>query len=91
MTTNREILLAYRHLQKSLLRAIQYSKPARFTARDRLRQNFRSNDRSTFDADRISKTLEFLDGAARSKGLEHKIVKNLLHVWASKGRMPMNT
>lgn len=91
MPTNHEILRSYRYLYKNLLRAVQYSKPARYTARDRLRQNFRSNDRSTFDADRISKTLEFLDGAARSKGLEHKIVKNLLHVWATKGRMPMNT
>jgi len=86
MPKNHEIVLAYRHLYKTLLRAVQYSKPARYAARDRLRQNFRAEPPNTFDADRIAKTLEFLDGAAKSKGLEHKIVKNLLHVWASHGR-----
>ncbi|GAB7348436.1 hypothetical protein MBLNU459_g6856t1 [Dothideomycetes sp. NU459] len=91
MPTNHEVILAYRNLYRHLLRAVQYSKPARYTARDRLRHNFRTNPHSTFDAARIARTLEFLDGAARTKGLEHRIVKNLLHVWATKGSLPMNT
>ena len=30
---------------------------------------------------RIENTIEFLNSAAQSRGLEHKIVKNLMHVW----------
>ena len=63
---------------------MQYSKPARYTARDWLRQSFRSNSSSAFDSARIRTTLEFLDGAAKVKGLEHKIVKTLLHVQAER-------
>lgn len=80
--SRKELVLAYRHLYQHCLRAVQYSKPARYTARDRLRQAFRANPPSSFDAARIRTTLEFLDGAARARGLEHKVVKNLLHVWA---------
>ena len=33
-------------------------------------------------------SLEFLDGAAKATGLEHKIVKNLLHVWGLRQVLP---
>jgi len=79
--TDKEILLAYRHLYKHLLRAVQYSKPARFTARDRMRDAFRKSPRETFDAASVARTVEFFDGAAKARGLEHRIVKNLMHVW----------
>ena len=75
------ILTAYRHLFKRSLRAVQYSKPARFVVRDRMRKAFRDSPVDAFDAQRVAKTLEFLSGAAKTKGLEHKIVKNLMHVW----------
>ncbi|KAB2579506.1 hypothetical protein DIS24_g432 [Lasiodiplodia hormozganensis] len=78
---DRDILRAYRHLYTWSLRAVQYSQPARFTVRDRLRRLFRTNDRASFDQRRIDNTVEFLRGATREKGLEHRIVKRLLHVW----------
>ena len=76
-----EVLLAYRHLYKHLLRAVQYSKPARFVARDRMRRCFQKSTKDDYDPTRVARTLEFLDTAAKSRGLEHKIVKNLMHVW----------
>lgn len=75
--SRQEIVLAYRHLFQHLLRAVQYSKPARYIVRDQLRNAFRSK---TYNASTISNTLTFLDNAARSTGLEHKILKNLVHV-----------
>lgn len=84
--TDREIVHAYRHLYTWSLRAVQFSKPARFTVRDRLRRIFRANDRVSFDQRRIDNTIEFLQGAAREKGLEHRIFKGLTHVWWAESR-----
>lgn len=77
--SSRELIYAYRKLYRGLLHAVQYSKPARFTARDQLRDAFRENDPSTFNRERIDRTVEFLRLAAKEKGLEHKLVKNLLY------------
>ena len=79
--TPAEVVQAYRHVYKHVLRAVQYSKPARFVARDRVRDGFRKKSAADYDAARITRTLEFLDGAAKIRGLEHRIVKNLMHVW----------
>jgi len=76
-----QILRAYRHIYQHGLRAVQYAQPARYILRDRLRRLFRDGDPANFDQQRINNTLEFLRGAALSKGLEHRIVKNLLFVW----------
>lgn len=92
-TTNKKlILLSYRHLYQHLLRAVQYAKPARYVARDRLRVAFRNPSSSStsdnaYHPERVARTLEFLDGAARTKGLEHKILKNLMHVWWERERL----
>lgn len=75
-----EIIHAYRNLFKISLRAVQYSKPARFVVRDRMRNAFRLSGAEP-DVEGIDRTLRFLDGAGRSKGIEHKILKNLMHVW----------
>ena len=88
-TTSRpEIILAYRHIYKSLLRAVQYSKPARFVVKDRVRDAFRKSQPDAYDSARIARTLEFLDGATRAKGLEHRILKNLMHVWWEQKKLP---
>lgn len=79
--SRQEVLRAYRHLSQHLLRAVQYSKPARFVVQDRMRNAFRNASSGTFDRTKIDRTLQFLDGAAKSKGVEHKIVKNLMFVW----------
>lgn len=80
------ILLAYRHLYQHLLRAVKYSKPARYIARDRIRAAFRNSSpqQQHFQPAEISRTLEFLDNAAKYRGLEHRIVKNCMHVWWSR-------
>ncbi|KAJ4351796.1 uncharacterized protein N0V89_007140 [Didymosphaeria variabile] len=81
--SQQQIVCAYRHLFRQGLRAIQYSKPARFTLRDRIRLAFRKGSAADFDAQKIQNTLEFLQYATKENGLEHKIVKNLLFVWWS--------
>lgn len=75
---------AYRHLYRALLHAVQYSKPARYTARDQLRDAFRKEDSSLFSKKKVERTVEFLNIAAREKGLEHQLVKTL--IFTSYGR-----
>lgn len=79
--SNEAVVHAYRHLYRQSLRAIQFSKPARFTLRDRLRLAFRKGSLNDFEPQKIKSTLKFLEYATKENGLEHKIVKNLLHVW----------
>ena len=76
-----EVLHAYRHLYRHGLRAIQFSKPARYTLRDRLRMAFRKGSPAELNKQKIKNTLEFLQYATAENGLEHKILKNLLVVW----------
>jgi hypothetical protein len=75
------VIHAYRHLLRHSLRAIQFSKPARYTLRDRLRLAFRKGSATEFEPRRIKNTVEFLQYATKQNGLEHKIIKNLLFVW----------
>ncbi|OQO11992.1 hypothetical protein B0A48_02631 [Cryoendolithus antarcticus] len=82
------ILHAYRSLLRASLRAVHYSKPARYVALDRLRSAFRTNDASAYDALTLGRTLEFLGGAANVRGLEHKIVRNLMHVLHERKKLP---
>jgi len=79
---------AYRHLLRALLRSVQYSKPSRYIVLDRLRSAFRSNPAHDFEPQKIARTLEFLDGATKVRGLEHKILKNLCLVWYWRKRHP---
>ncbi|KAK8093797.1 hypothetical protein PG997_000482 [Apiospora hydei] len=76
---NLEIIHAYRHLYRGLLHAVQYSKPARYVACHQLRAAFRENG-AVFDSKGVSRTVAFLDAAARSRGPEHKVLKNLLMI-----------
>ncbi|KAI4729398.1 hypothetical protein E4T49_02833 [Aureobasidium sp. EXF-10728] len=82
---SQEIIHAYRHLLRTSLQAIRYAKPARFTLQSHLRSSFR-NPTSPFDPQQISQTLEFLSNAAKYKGLEDRVVKNLIHVWGCRHR-----
>ncbi|KAG9648700.1 hypothetical protein KCU95_g3241, partial [Aureobasidium melanogenum] len=82
---SQDIVHAYRHLLRTSLQAIRYAKPARFTLQSHLRSSFR-NPTSPFDSQQLSQTLEFLNNAAKYKGLEDKIVRNLLQVWGCKDR-----
>ncbi|KAL7934910.1 hypothetical protein V8C35DRAFT_300150 [Trichoderma chlorosporum] len=74
-----EITHAYRGLYRGLLRAVQYSAPARYVVRDQLRAAFRERDAS-LDREGVKRTVWFLEAAAKERGLEHKILKNLIRV-----------
>jgi hypothetical protein len=78
--SSQPILHAYRHLYRALLHAVQYSSPNRYVARDQLRAAFRRGHPEQFNQQKISRTLEFLYAATRERGLEHRLLKNLLHV-----------
>ena len=77
--STQELVHAYRHLLRWSLRAVQFSKPARFLVRDTLRAAFRDKT-GTFEPSRVQSTIWFLESAATYVGVEHKILKNLLHV-----------
>lgn len=81
MASSTAIIHAYRHLYRNSLRAVQFSKPARYTLRDRLRLAFRKGSAGDLEPQRIQQTIEFLQYATKENGLEHKILKNLLFVW----------
>ncbi|KAK7511009.1 uncharacterized protein IWZ02DRAFT_431035 [Phyllosticta citriasiana] len=76
-----KILREYRRLYTWSLRAVQYSQPARYIVRDTLRHFFRKNAAASFDQEKVDNTVEFLRGAALERGMEHQIVKNLIHTW----------
>lgn len=75
--TPTQLIHTYRHLYKALLQAVRYSKPSRYVVRDELRLAFRKSDPSAYDAGKIARTLEFIEGAAREKGIENQILKNM--------------
>ncbi|THW84914.1 hypothetical protein D6D15_08461 [Aureobasidium pullulans] len=88
-----EILHAYRHLLRTSLHAIRHAKPARYTLLTHLRHCFRSTPQpfsasssSSYDAPTTTRTLEFLTNAVKYKGVEEKVVRNLIHVWGCRGR-----
>lgn len=76
-----EIVRSYRNLYRHALRAVQYSSPARYTLKSHLRLAYRSNGAEAFNSTRIDNTLLFLRHAAEERGLEHRMLKSLLHVW----------
>ena len=81
MTHSRiEIIQAYRRLYREGLHAVQYASPARHILRCQLDQAFRESGAEDFDAQKIENTLLFLKYAAKEKGIEHRILKTLLHV-----------
>lgn len=95
-----EIRLAYRHLYKASLLAVQYALPARYCVRSTMRHAFRDYPASDFNRERIANTLQFVNDAAKYKSIAHRIIKNLMHVrwwqwqnnkasWKSRGSTPV--
>ncbi|OLL24095.1 UPF0593 mitochondrial protein [Neolecta irregularis DAH-3] len=75
----------YRKLLKSGLKAVCFALPNRYSIRDRIRGGFEdSNFRPSIEA--IENTVAFLDIAARRKGLEDRIVKNICFMQWSKSQ-----
>ena len=79
--SGQEIVRSYRQLYRHGLHAVQYATPAKYTLKILLRNAYRTGNAADYDAQKINNTLTFLEGAAKERGLEHKIVKNLLHTW----------
>ncbi|KAH8899585.1 DUF1763-domain-containing protein [Thozetella sp. PMI_491] len=77
--SNAEIISAYRKLLRAALRAVQFSKPARYIVTKQIRVGFRDK-MGTFDPEAIKRTAWFLNAAAQERGLEHKILKNLTRI-----------
>ncbi|KAH8678075.1 hypothetical protein BX600DRAFT_431379 [Xylariales sp. PMI_506] len=77
--TQLEVVHAYRNLYRHGLRAVQFSKPARYVLRDKLRVGFREKG-AKLEPVRIARTVQFLGSATKSSGLEHKVLKNLLMI-----------
>lgn len=73
-----DVRLWYRCLYRSALRAVQFSSPARYVVRDQLRSAFRND--TIPDSHTLQRTNWFLQTAAVERGLEHKILKNLIRV-----------
>ncbi|KAI5205468.1 hypothetical protein E4T39_02972 [Aureobasidium subglaciale] len=82
---SQQVIHAYRHLLRTSLQAIRYAKPTRFTLQSHLRHSFR-HPKASFNDQEITQTLEFLSNAAKYKGIEQKVVRNLMHVWGCKDR-----
>ncbi|KAJ6036050.1 hypothetical protein N7540_000329 [Penicillium herquei] len=70
------VVHAYRNLYRQALKAIRYSTPARHVLRSTMRTAFRSTNE--FDPLKIANTLRFLERATESRGLEHKILRNMM-------------
>ena len=79
--SSQEIVRSYRILYRHALHAVQYAAPARHTLRVQLENAYRTGNAADFDAQKVNNTVTFLEGAAKEKGLEHKILKSLLHTW----------
>ncbi|KAF4877062.1 hypothetical protein CGCSCA1_v003449 [Colletotrichum siamense] len=76
---NANARLWYRILYRNALRAVQFSAPARYVVRDQLRAAFREKD-GELNHQVCQRTNWFLQNAAQDRGLEHKILKNLINV-----------
>jgi hypothetical protein len=90
MTNSRSITHAYRALYRSALHAVRYARHERYEIRDRLRRAFRDSDAKDFEPHRIANTILFFEAAARDRGLEHRILKNLCHIWFLENRQWRN-
>ena len=84
--SNKAIIHAYRDLYRHGLRAVQYTVPQRYIIRDRLRRAFRESSPSDFEQPRIDNTIELFKAAAKDTGIEHRLIKNLCHVWHEEPR-----
>ena len=82
------VIQAYRHLYRTALLATHRAIPAKYTIRTILRNSFRADTASLFDPGKIANTIAFLQRAKQDTGMEHRILKNLLHVryWQYHGK-----
>ena len=85
--SNLHILQSYRYLYRHSLHAVQYAVPPRYVVRNELRRVYRHRLAADFDREKVDKTVAFFQSAAKTNGMAHKILKNLIHVlwWKNYG------
>jgi len=71
---------AYRQLLRVSLQAVRFSTPARYQVQGILRDSFRNLPAAAFTPRKVKNTINFLEQAREHNGLEHKILRNILHV-----------
>jgi len=79
--STQEVVRSYRGLYRQGLHAVQYATPSRYTLKTLIENSYRAGVAADFNAQAIENTRTFLQCAAKEKGLEHRILKNLLHTW----------
>lgn len=80
---NAEIRSQFRRFYRISMRAVQYSSPAKYCMLAKVKRCFRHmtpHPDALVEARIRDNTYDFLERAAREKGLEHKIVRNLCFV-----------
>ncbi len=87
--SSQDILRSYRNLYRHGLQAVRYSSPARHSLKECLQHAFRTGATTNFNTRKIENTIQFLKSAGKDNGLEHRILKNLLHVrwWQAQTRL----
>lgn len=85
---NAAVVDAYRRLYRSALRATHHSSPSKHVIRETMRNAFRTEPANNFNLRKIRNTEDFLRRAGEDTGMEHRILKNLLHVryWQHHGK-----
>lgn len=78
--TGQAVIHAYRQLYRNALRATHRSYPAKHVIRETIRTAFRTEPAYNFSLQRVKNTENFLKRAEKDTGIEHRILKNLLHV-----------
>ena len=75
-----DVIHAYRHILRCSFSAVHRSPRAVVTVRRQVRAAFRDTPAEEFDAEVVKRTGWFLKAAAKTKGVEHRVVKNLVRV-----------
>lgn len=79
---NADVRAAYRRFYRISLKAVQYSVPARYSIITKVNRLFRQGPylHGAEEQEIQDNTFLFLEIAAKEKGIEHKIVRNLCFV-----------
>ncbi|KAM3437490.1 hypothetical protein MY4824_001324 [Beauveria thailandica] len=83
MASRQEVLHAYRHLYKGLLRGVHYSIPARYIVRDQIRLAFRERPAATATA---TATVPTNTAATTTTGWDAEAIKRTLWFLSAAGR-----
>ena len=76
---SQKVIHSYRHILRNLIHGINHATKARTVAVKQLRAAYK-DPHSVYDEEGIKRTVWFLKEAARTTGIEHKILKNLIEV-----------